>query len=246
MKKMSPPTTCGMKYQSQKLPAWPSTMSTRFMRAGHQHDPHHREAHGQLVGDHLGAGPQAAEQREVAVGRPAGQHHAVDRDGAHGQEQHQAGVEVGDHVVEAVAEEVRLAPHRPEGQHRHHQEGGDEDDVGRQPEDRLVGAGGDQVLLGEQLEDVAEGLERAPRAQVGGPDPPLEEAGELALEEDDEGHHRDDEHRHEDGLDDEEYELGYRVAHRSQSPSTTSMLAKMATMSAIISPSTRGGTACPW
>ena len=31
MKKMTPPTTCGMKYQSQKLPAWPLTMSTRLM-----------------------------------------------------------------------------------------------------------------------------------------------------------------------------------------------------------------------
>ena len=82
--------------------------------------------------------------------------------------------------------------------------------------------------------------------RVGGADPALEEAGELALEEDGERHHEDDEHRHEDRLDEEEDELGYGVAHRSQSPSTTSTLAKMATMSATISPSTRAGTAWPW
>ena len=31
MKKMTPPTICGIQYQSQKLPACPSTMFTRFM-----------------------------------------------------------------------------------------------------------------------------------------------------------------------------------------------------------------------
>ena len=46
-----------------------------------------RQADGRLVGDHLGRRPHRAEQRVLGARRPAGQHHAVDRDRRHHQQE---------------------------------------------------------------------------------------------------------------------------------------------------------------
>ena len=105
MKNTTPPTSLRHEVPMPEVARLPVHDVHQAERPGHEHDAHHREAHGQLVGDHLGTGPQRAEQRVVAVGRPAGQDDPVQGDGPHGQEQHQAGVEVRYDVVEAVAED---------------------------------------------------------------------------------------------------------------------------------------------
>ena len=63
-------------------PAWLSDDVVGGERAGQQHDRDHRQAERGLVGHHLRRRPHRAEQRVLRARRPAGEHHAVDRDRA--------------------------------------------------------------------------------------------------------------------------------------------------------------------
>ena len=73
----------------------------------------HGEAHHQLVGDHLRAGAQRAQQRELVGRRPAGEHRADDRQAAEGEDDQQPGVELRDlHRVGAVAEPAPASERR--------------------------------------------------------------------------------------------------------------------------------------
>ena len=88
-----------------RRPDWCSTMPWVLSVPLIEHDGHDRQAHGRLVGHHLGRGPDRAEQRVLRARRPAGQHHAVDRDRRHGQHEQDADRRVGHLQVGVVAED---------------------------------------------------------------------------------------------------------------------------------------------
>ena len=70
-----------------------------------EHDGDDREPERRFVAHHLGRRPHRAEQRVLRARRPAGQHHAVDRDRAHRQHQQDADRRVGQLHERAVAED---------------------------------------------------------------------------------------------------------------------------------------------
>ena len=153
-----------------RMPSWADDDAVGGQGAADDEHGGDREAEGRLVAHHLGRGPHRPEQRVLRPRRPAGQHHAVDGDGAHGQHEQDADRRVGhleqrvvpedaDHAVVAVGE---VAAHRDDGEdheHRHHGE------VGRQEEHEAVGALGEDVLLEDQLDAVGQRLQDAPRAR---------------------------------------------------------------------------------
>jgi hypothetical protein len=67
---------------------------------GHER-AHEREAHRELVGDHLRRRAHRAEEGVLRVRRPAGDDHAVDAERGHGEQHEDAGVDVGDHPSRA-------------------------------------------------------------------------------------------------------------------------------------------------
>ena len=73
-------------------------------------EEHRREgqAHRDLVGDHLRAGAQPAEQRVGRAGGPAGQHDAVDADRGDRQDEEHRDRQVGQLQRGAVAEDRHL------------------------------------------------------------------------------------------------------------------------------------------
>ena len=88
-----------------RCPTARRTIAPRSTRAEDQDQAEHGEAHDELVGDHLRAGAQRAEQRELVRRRPAGEHRADDRQAAEREHDQQAGVEPRDlQRVGAVAE----------------------------------------------------------------------------------------------------------------------------------------------
>ena len=112
--------------------------------------------------------------------------------------------EDGDDAVVPVVE-VAADGHDREQQERRH-----EGDERGEDEHALLGLGGHQVFLEEELDAVGEGLEDAEGARLVGPDPVGHVGVELALEPDHE--HRRDEQQHEDdddlAEDDEEHAPG--------------------------------------
>ena len=70
------PTRAG---KPRTMPDCRRTIAPRSIGAEDQDQPEHGEAHDDLVGDHLRARAQAAEQRELVRRRPAGEHRADDR-----------------------------------------------------------------------------------------------------------------------------------------------------------------------
>ena len=86
-----------------------------------------------------------------------------------------------------------------ERQDEESQEGAAKGDVGAEAEEQLVGAGGDEVFLDEQLHAVGEGLQPAElAADARGAEAVLNAAGDLAFQPDEEdgGHrHEADQHR---------------------------------------------------
>jgi hypothetical protein len=129
-------------------------------RAGEQEDPDQRQPHRDLVGDHLGAGPQPAEQRVRRVRGPAAEHDAVDADRGdrhhvqHGHRQIgqlQPGVGVGERDL-----------HRgTERDHREGEERRDAHDHRRRDVDQPVHALGHEVFLEHQLHAVGQRLQQA-------------------------------------------------------------------------------------
>ena len=95
---------------------------------GH-HDGNERQGQGDLVGDHLGAGADPAEQRVLGAARPARQHDPVHRQRPHRQHPEEADVEVGDLEGDVMAEEHHR---RAEGDRGEGQERGEHRDAGRQ------------------------------------------------------------------------------------------------------------------
>ena len=65
--------------------------------------------------------------------------------------------------------------------------GRDEEEDGGEEVDPSIGGAGDDVFLGDELEEIGDGLEEAEGADAVGADPVLEAAGDLALGPDDVG-----------------------------------------------------------
>jgi hypothetical protein len=114
--------------------------------AGLYHDTDDRQHQRQLVGDQLPCGAEAAEQRVLVGRRPARHEHADDRQRRDGQGEEHAGVEVFDHEPRAGGDDDEQEERR------------DEHDRGRHREDRPVGLVGDDVLLLDELYEVADEL----------------------------------------------------------------------------------------
>ena len=173
-------------------------------RPGVEEDRGEGGAHRDLVGDHLRAGAQAAEQRVRRAGGPAGQHDAVDADRGHREDVEHRDRQVGQLHRGAVAEDRDLVAGRAEGDHRDRHEGRDRRDDRRQDVDDLVGPLDDDVFLEHQLDAVGERLEHAPGAVPVGADAQLHPGDDLALPHDGEehGHHQEREAEHR--LDDDE------------------------------------------
>ena len=185
--------------------------------AGLEDHGHHRQAHGRLVGDHLGRRPHRPEQRVLGPRRPAGQHHAVHRDRRHGQGEQDADGRVGHlhegGVAEDVDDPVVVAVEVPaDGDDGEQQEGRDERQERRQHEHAALGPVRDEVLLEEELDAVGQGLEHAEGAGQVGSDTVLHVRHELALEPDhqhggQQQQHEDDDHLGHDHGDDAPLEL---------------------------------------
>jgi len=165
---------------------------------GEQEDRDHAHAHGDLVGDHLGAGADAAEEGVLGVGTVAGEHDAVHAEGDDAEGVEDADVQVGDDHL--LAPEVR-----PEGNDRDGQQRRDHRDGRRQPEVHLAHVARGEVLLEQELQAVGRGLEDAQlhqertddrqvvdeeRGRTIGADPVLDPRRHLALDEDGVGHGR--------------------------------------------------------
>ena len=150
----------------------PATMTGHEDAQGHRH----------FVADHLGRLAHAAEQRPFAARAVAGQDDAEHFGGHDGQHEEDADVHVLGH--HAVAERQG-----DEGQERAGQ-----GDVGPEAEEHVVGVGGDDVFLDEQLHAVGEGLQPAElAADAGRAEAVLDAAGHLAFQPDGE----DGRHQHE-------------------------------------------------
>ena len=102
--------------------------------AGHEEHGNQAQPHGYLVGDHLGAGAESAEQGVLAVGRPAGERDAVDAQRADGEDEEKSDGEVGDdHRHGAMMDE---APKRAQGEIEVDRERSTEGNDGEQKERR--------------------------------------------------------------------------------------------------------------
>ena len=73
MKKISAPSGWRNTYQSVNQPDCCSAMLVEAHRAGEQDQADDRQRERDLVADHLGRGPQAAQERVLVEARPAGQ-----------------------------------------------------------------------------------------------------------------------------------------------------------------------------
>ena len=156
------------KTPAKPSPAWLTTMSWVDSDPASRTTATTERPEGGLVGHHLRRGPHGAEQRVLRAGGPAGQHHAVDRDRAAGEDEQHADGRVGQLEQGLVAEELDrtlllLVEHPADRDHREHEERGDQREEGGEDEHGPVGAVRDQVLLEEELDAVGEGLEDAER-----------------------------------------------------------------------------------
>ena len=158
----------------------------------------HRQAHRDLVGDHLRRRAQAAEQRVGRAGRPAGQHDAVHAQRRAGEDDEHADRQVGELQRGVVAEHRHLGPERDD---REREERRYRRQDRRQEVDRLVGQHRDDLFLEGELHAVGERLQRAPRADAVRADAVLHPADDLALEHDREQRHDDEEREDGDDLD---------------------------------------------
>ena len=165
-------------------------------RAGHHHARKQRERQRHFVAHQLRRAAQRAQQRIVAVGRPAAQDDA--------QDSHRRGG--GDHQQPHV--HVRYVEDPRKGQHRKGRQGGDGGNAGGEPEQGLVGVRGDDVFLEQQLQRVGDGLQQPVRPHAHGAQAHLEIRQDLALDQREisghqrksrdnhQGHHN----RHEQGM----------------------------------------------
>ena len=157
-------------------------------RAVHHHHAHDGGADGDLRGDHEGGRALPAEQRVVVGGGPARHHEPVDAQRDHAQH-------VEDAHVEGHRLELDLAPQDLQGvAERDRREGGQAEEHRHERgelEHQLVRARGGEVLLGQHLDRVGQGVEQPQDADAEaehgdgravGPDPVLHDRGLLALD----------------------------------------------------------------
>jgi hypothetical protein len=90
---------------------------------------------------------------------------------------------------------------------RPHEERRDEAEVRRQAVHERIGLVGDEAFLEDQLQSVGEGLQRAVRAGLVGPDAVLQSGDRLALEPDDEDRRDERDGEHGEHLDRDDQEL---------------------------------------
>ena len=152
------------------MPDCCSTIDVEVDGAVDQDQPQHREAHDQLVGDHLRAGAQRAQHRELVVRGPAGQHRADDRHAAEGEDDEEPGVEPRDlQRVRPVPEPVGERREQLGWDHRAAERDDREDEQHRREHDPrrdgirvpVVGLR-PPILLHEHLEPVGQAVEQAP------------------------------------------------------------------------------------
>ena len=147
-------------------------------------DADDRDAEGDLVGDHLRSRPQPAEQRVVVAGGKSREDDAVHAQGKHRKDIEQRHIDLGDlELDDAVAENEAVAE-RDGG--KGHQSEEDREEGGERMKNP-VGAGGNDILLGEHLDGVRKGMKEAhqpPSQNAGavGPDPVLDDRRLFALQ----------------------------------------------------------------
>ncbi len=141
-------------------------------RAVDEDQPQHGEPHDQLVGDHLRAGAQRAEQRELVRRRPSGEHRADDREPAEREDDEQPRVDARDlHRIRAIAEpcgdrrqalEQRRRHEHPaernDGEHQQHRR---EHDPRRERIGEAVVGVRPEILLQHHLDAVGEPVKQA-------------------------------------------------------------------------------------
>ena len=211
-------------------------------RPRHQEHGHEREAHRHFVGHQLRRRAQAAEQRVLVVRGPAAEDDPVDADRRQREQEQEPDVDVGD--VERrreLAGQPQLRPERDQGERRQRR---DHREHRREEVNDLLRAGRRDVLLGDELDEVRQALERPLRAHAVGAEARLHEAhqpplGEHDHEADDRRHRRDEQH----DLDVGQHRRGQDL-HRSTSPSTMSIVPISATRSEMRWPLASRGRAC--
>ena len=142
-------------------------------RAGGRDHAEDAQSQGDFVADQLRAAPQAAEEAELVVARPAAQHDAVDGDAAQGED-------VDDADVQARRHEQRdRLPHAPtgrqdlgrqdaaEGNHGEDGDGGDEHHHGGEEVEGLVDVRRRELRLEKELHPVGQRLPQAEQADLG-------------------------------------------------------------------------------
>ena len=130
-------------------------------RAAHDHDAEDAERERHLVGDELRAGAHRAEHRELRVGGPAADDEAVDADRAEREDDEQPDRQIGDRALDVVAVD---RPARPPRDDREREQGGEARHDRREDVRQLVGGGGVESLLADELDQVGDRLEQAERA----------------------------------------------------------------------------------
>ena len=140
-----------------------------------------REAHRDLVGDHLRGRAQRAEQRVRRAGRPAGEHDAVDADGGDREDEQHGDREVGELQRGQVAEH---RDRRPNGMTAKETKAIVAAIIGATMKTSLVGRRRGDVLLEHRLHAVGERLQQAERAGAVGAGTLLHPADDAALEPD--------------------------------------------------------------
>ena len=183
-------------------------------RPGVEEDPDEREAHRDLVGDHLRGRPEGAEQRVRRLARPAGQHDAVDADRRHGEDEQHRDRQVGELQRRVVPKIETIGPDRD---HREGEERRGGRDDRRQDVERLVDHRRDQVFLERQLDAVGETLHDTERADPVRARPGLHPADDAALGPDHEQRRHDQEDEDDDGLEQRSATTGRRPKHRGVS-----------------------------
>ena len=176
---------------------------------------HHRQAHGQLVADHLGRGAQPAQERVLVVGRPAGQDDPVHPERGDPEDVEQPHVDVGDLQGLGTRQEPEQGGGAAEGNHRRGDHGRHHAQRRRKQEEGPVHLARDQVLLEEQLDPVGDGLQQPEGAHAGGPQAHLDASDHLSLDPGHVGRHQEEDAEHHPDLDHHDDE---RLKHRGYQP----------------------------
>ncbi len=129
----------------------------------HDHDSHQRQAERDFIADHLGAGPQSAEQRIFVVRGPSGKRHTVDAHRGNAEHNQQPDVQVGNLEIRAPGANVNPVAKR---NHRNGCNGKDHRNDWRCDVERFVDMRLRQVFFKNKLDAVSKRLQ-----EPEGPDP---------------------------------------------------------------------------